>query len=111
MPWHQEVSSILALFLGGEGTGAAWASVLFGDIPPSGRLPVMMPESEEDTIAPSDEEDVVYSEGLATSYRNSSFKATFPFGHGLSYSHFVYSDAQIVPYLGVTQRCFSFQTT
>jgi len=96
MPWHEGVGGILALFLGGQETGSAWASVLFGDISPSGRLPIMMPESEADTIAPSEEATIVYSEGLATSYRNTSFKATFPFGHGLSYSQFIYSDAQIV---------------
>ena len=43
-------------FFGGEATGSAWAQVLFGDVSPSGRLPIMMPETESDSIAPSDEE-------------------------------------------------------
>ncbi len=56
MPWKNKVGSILSMFLGGEATGSAWAQVLFGDVSPSGRLPIMMPETESDSIAPSDEE-------------------------------------------------------
>lgn len=56
MPWKHQVGSILSMFLGGEATGSAWAQVLFGDVSPSGRLPIMMPETESDSIAPSDEE-------------------------------------------------------
>uniref|UniRef100_A0A7S2JYP7 beta-glucosidase n=1 Tax=Zooxanthella nutricula TaxID=1333877 RepID=A0A7S2JYP7_9DINO len=51
----------------------------------------MIPESEADTIAPGAGGDVVYSEGLETSYRNSRLKAAFPFGHGLTFSGFEYS--------------------
>jgi len=97
MPWHQNVSSILAMFLGGEGTAHAWASLLFGDASPSGRLPVMVPETEADTIPPSEEATIEYSEGLATSYRNPGFRAAYPFGHGLSYSQFRFSsEAKVV---------------
>lgn len=56
MPWKNKVGSILSMFLGGQATGSAWAQVLFGDESPSGRLPIMMPETESDSIAPSDEE-------------------------------------------------------
>jgi len=96
MPWRQNVSSILTMFLGGQETGSAWASVLFGDASPSGRLPIMMPETEADSIPPSENETIVYSEGLATSYRNTDFKAAFPFGHGLSYTDFRYSTPEAV---------------
>jgi len=96
MPWRGSVGSILSLFLGGEATGQSWAAVLFGDVSPSGRLPLMMPETEADSIPPSSEDNVVYSEGLATSYRNTSWKAAYPFGHGLSYSQFRYSTPKVV---------------
>jgi beta-glucosidase len=95
MPWKGSVSSILALFLGGQETGNALADVLFGDHPPSGRLPFTMPETEADCIAPEDEDNVVYSEGLETGYRNKKFAAAFPFGHGLTYTSFRYSNLQV----------------
>jgi len=90
MPWRHNVSAVLALFLGGPETGNAWASVLFGDHAPTGRLPLMMPETEEDTISPGLGSQVDYTEGLATSYRSEEFKAAFPFGHGLTYTTFAY---------------------
>jgi len=95
-PWRDSVGAIMALFLGGQATGDAWADVLFGDTPPSGKLPVMMPASEADTVAPSKSLDVPYLEGLKTSYRNKGFKAAFPFGHGLSYSKIIYKQAHPV---------------
>lgn len=90
LPWRHNVSAILCMFLGGQQTGAAWADVLFGDQAPVGRLPIMLPETEEDTIQPSNEKRIAYTEGLATSYRNPKFKAAFPFGHGLTYTAFEY---------------------
>merc|ERR1719419_1723034 len=67
------------MFLGGQETGAAWADVVFGDHTPTGRLPLMMPDSE----------------GLETSYRNRSFIPAFPFGHGLSYTTFEYQPLSV----------------
>lgn len=93
MPWRDSVAAILVLFLGGEETGNAWANALFGEHAPAGRLPIMMPESDADTIAPSTSQVVEYSEGLDTSYRNPGFKAAFPFGHGLTYTTFSYGSA------------------
>lgn len=90
LPWRHNVSGILCMFLGGQQTGAAWADVLFGDQDPVGHLPIMLPETEEDTIQPSNEKHIMYTEGLATSYRNLKFKAAFPFGHGLTYTTFEY---------------------
>jgi len=89
-PWRQSVHAILAMFLGGQETGLAWGTVLFGDGSPGGRLPVMMPATEADTIQPSLSSLVKYDEGLKTSYRRPSFKNAYPFGHGLSYSKFAY---------------------
>jgi len=92
MPWKKSVQAILVLFLGGEQTGSAWGRILFGDEAPSGRLPIMMPETEADSIPPSQGLIVDYSEGLRTSYRNPNFTAAFPFGHGLTYTSFEYRD-------------------
>lgn len=88
MPWRFEVSGILVLFYGGEATGHAFASVLFGDVNPAGKLPLLMPEQEEDTIPPATGSWAIYSEGMLTSYRNHSRKVAYPFGHGLSYTTF-----------------------
>jgi len=89
MPWRDQVDSIMVMFLGGEQTGTAWADVLFdGGEGPLGRLPITMPETEEDTIPPSEAEVVEYSEGLATGYRNTTAKFAYPFGFGLTYTHF-----------------------
>lgn len=88
MPWRDDVGAILTMFLGGQETGSAWAAVLFGDHAPTGRLPIMLPATEQDTILPGTSAVVPYLEGLRTSYRNSDFTAAFPFGHGLTYTTF-----------------------
>lgn len=94
-PWRDEVDGIAVMFLGGPETGNAWGSVIFGDHAPTGHLPVMFPETEADTIEPHLEPNaqIDYVEGLATSYRNPAFRAAFPFGHGLTYTTFSYSNA------------------
>jgi len=82
------------MFLGGERTGSAWASFLFGDTVPSGKLPITLPASEANLPMPGAAEagPVVYSEGLATGYRSPTWKVAFPFGHGLSYTQFELSN-------------------
>lgn len=88
LPWRFQVSSILVLFYGGEASGFAFASVLFGDVNPAARLPITIPASEADTIPPAQGPWAIYSEGMLTSYRNHSRKVAFPFGHGLSFTTF-----------------------
>lgn len=90
MPWRRDAAAILALFLGGQETGHAWASVIFGDHAPTGRLPISMPETEDDQYLPNSKDHVPYAEGLATGYRNRNFKTAFKFGHGLTYTNFTY---------------------
>jgi len=91
VPWKDDVDGILALFMGGQETGNAWADVLFGDVPPRGRLPVSLPESEADAIPPGPAEgDVPYSEGMANGYRSKVFNLSYPFGYGLTYTTFEY---------------------
>jgi beta-glucosidase len=92
-PWRDSVSAAAAMFLGGQGTGDAWAQVLFGDVAPSGRLPVQFPASESDTINVVGGGDASYSEGMKTSYRNKDIVPAFAFGHGLTYTTFQYGDA------------------
>jgi beta-glucosidase len=74
------------MFAGGEQTGPAWASVLFGDVSPSGRLPITLPASGEGLLRPQ-MGDVLYSKGVA-----GNSVAAFPLGHGLSYTHFEYDE-------------------
>lgn len=95
MPWRHKASAIASMFYGGEGTAKAWASILFGDAEPEGRLPIMMPEGEGDTIQPSGQYWVNYEEGLASSYRNARAHASFPFGHGLAYTSFAFKDVVV----------------
>lgn len=89
-PWRNDVDAIATMFLGGQMTGLAWGDILFGVVAPSGRLPIMLPASESDAIAVTSSTTIRYTEGLATSYRASSFTAAYPFGHGLTYATFTY---------------------
>lgn len=98
MPWSKSVQAIAASFYLGQETGHAWASVLFGDYSPTGRLPISMPATDADTIKPGNGGVVTYSEGLATGYRNKRFSTIFPFGHGLTYTNFSFSK-------GNSQKC------
>jgi beta-glucosidase len=94
MSWRDSADAIATNFLAGEETGTAWAAVLFGDHSPTGKLPIMIPASESDTIRPSNTKgDIHYTEGMRTSYRNTDLNAAFPFGHGLSYTTFDYGAA------------------
>jgi len=93
-PWREEAAAIMTLFFGGDETGGAIASLLFGDESPSGKLPVMFPASQKDVIWPSWMPNINYAEGIFTSYRSPTFKAAFPFGHGLSYTSFNYSNLE-----------------
>eukprot|EP00929_Paragymnodinium_shiwhaense_P028907 TRINITY_DN16680_c0_g1_i1.p1 TRINITY_DN16680_c0_g1~~TRINITY_DN16680_c0_g1_i1.p1 ORF type:complete len:790 (-),score=188.90 TRINITY_DN16680_c0_g1_i1:334-2646(-) len=111
MPWKDKVAAAAIMFLGGQETGNAWADVLFGDVAPAGRLPIMLPMSENDTIAPSQNDVIAYSEGMSTSYRNKGFKAAFPFGHGLTYATFAYSGAQAAPCFVAEQNALCVSVT
>jgi len=88
MPWRDEAAAIATLFYGGQETSHAFASLVFGDSNPAGKLPIMIPKSEADTIQPTGARQVSYSEQLNTSYRNRHLQAAYPFGFGLSYTTF-----------------------
>jgi beta-glucosidase len=106
MPWLDEVPVVLEAWYPGEEDGNAVADVLFGKVNPSGKLPLTFPKSVDDTLArnpeqyPGNGKTVHYSEGLEVGYR--AFQANniaplFPFGFGLSYTTFAYSDLTIQP--------------
>jgi beta-glucosidase len=103
MPWVESVPAIVqGWFLGSE-AGNALASVLMGDVNPSGKLPFTFPVKLTDTGAHSMGEfggrgEVVYGEGLLVGYRWNDAKDVAPlfaFGHGLSYTTFEYGEATI----------------
>ncbi|AIO84519.1 beta-glucosidase [Burkholderia pseudomallei] len=102
MPWRDQVPAIVQAWFPGEGGGNAIANVLFGKVNPSGKLPVTFPARDEDTptwgadgtLAPNP----VYSEKLKIGYRwydAHRIAPMFPFGHGLSYTHFSYSGLEV----------------
>lgn len=112
MPWKDSVDAIVTSFYLGQETGNAWAAVLFGDYAPTGRLPISMPETDADTIQPGTGGTVTYSEGLAVGYRNKGFKTSFPFGHGLTYTNFSFSDGTSKRCsLLSSERCVTFKVT
>jgi beta-glucosidase len=97
-PWIDHAPAVVEAWLGGEEGPDATARILFGQAEPSGRLPVSFPRRIEDTPAhgwyPGDAE-VTYGEGLFVGYRHYDRAAAapmFPFGHGLTYTRFAYSN-------------------
>jgi beta-glucosidase len=93
VPWLKEnVPAILEVWWAGVEGGDAIADVLFGDANPEGRLPHTVYASESQ-VPPQDEYDV--TKGFTYMYLNG--KPLFPFGHGLSYTRFKYSDLRVSP--------------
>jgi beta-glucosidase len=104
MPWLSQVPAVLEAWYPGEEDGNAVAAVLFGSVDPSGKLPVTFPVSESATPTSSPSQfpgtngQVVYSEGLDVGYRGydaEDITPMFPFGYGLSYTTFAFSDLKI----------------
>ena len=99
MPWVNKVSSILECYLGGENVGTAQINILFGKANPSGKLAETFPLRLEDTPCyltfPGNGRTCLYSEGIFVGYRwydTRKMPVLFPFGHGLSYTSFEYSN-------------------
>jgi beta-glucosidase len=106
MPWVNNVAGVLEAWYPGQEDGNAIASVLFGDVNPSGHLPVTFPQSLADVPAhttaqwPGSNGKVLYSEGLQVGYRwydAQNLTPLFPFGYGLSYTTFDYHDLVVTP--------------
>ena len=99
MPWINEVDSVLEAYLGGEGVGEAEAALLFGEANPCGKLaesfPIKLSDNPSYLNFPGKNKKVFYNEGIFVGYRyydRKEMEVLFPFGHGLSYTKFSYSD-------------------
>jgi len=104
LPWREDVAAVLASWYPGQADGEALAAVCYGDVDPSGRLPVTFaPESEYPASEPEQYPGVdgtaTYEEGVFVGYRHFDAgrgEATYPFGHGHSYAAFEYRDVEAV---------------
>jgi len=100
MPWIDEVAAVVLAYYPGQEGGSALANVLFGRVNPSGKLTVTYPVRYEDNptyINYPGTRTVRYGEGIFVGYRyydTKDVKPLFAFGHGLSYTTFLYSDLQ-----------------
>jgi beta-glucosidase len=124
MPWTDRVSGILEAWYGGSRGAEAVARVLFGEVNPSAKLPITFPKSEADlphrnivkppreSTTPGEPDDwkkiaaglpafqITYDEGLKVGYKwyDAEHKQVlFPFGYGLSYTTYNYSDLKVTP--------------
>jgi beta-glucosidase len=119
MPWKDHVRAVLEMWYPGQEGGWATADLLTGRANPGGKLPVTFPGKLEDAparaaghperLAPTqqppapggtapDAPAVTFSEGIAVGYRwydQQRIEPLFPFGHGLSYTHFEYSGLEV----------------
>jgi beta-glucosidase len=102
MPWLGNVKGLLEGYLGGQALGGAIADLLFGDESPSGKLAETFPKELRHNPSylnfPGEGDKVEYKEGLFVGYRYYDTKAIeplFPFGYGLSYTSFEYSNLSI----------------
>jgi len=96
MPWVHRPLAILEGYLGGQAGGAGIVDVIFGAVNPSGKLaetfPADLTEVASNAWFPGSGRQVEYREGLYVGYRQAGARALFPFGFGLSYTTFEYSD-------------------
>lgn len=104
MPWAGNVKAIVEAYLGGEGVAEAVLSILFGETNPSGRLaetfPVRLQDNPTWPCYPGRNRRADYREGIFIGYRYYDTKemdVQFPFGHGLSYTEFKYSNLRVTP--------------
>ncbi len=102
--WIDHAAALLHTWYPGQEGGTAVAEILFGDVNPSGKLPVSFEKRWEDSASynsyyPKDNEKrVAYSEGIFVGYRHfdkSGIEPRFPFGYGLSYTSFEYKNLRL----------------
>jgi len=135
MPWIDKVSGVLEAWYAGSKGADAVANVLFGDVNPSGKLPMTFPRSEADLphpreVIPSPSMlgkeavmatgeakptfEVHYDEGLKVGYKwydAEKKPVLFPFGFGLSYTSYAYSDLKVKPGKEKTTVTFTVKNT
>ncbi|HSC69047.1 MAG TPA: glycoside hydrolase family 3 C-terminal domain-containing protein [Cellvibrio sp.] len=123
MPWLNDVGAVLEAWYPGTNGGEAIARVLTGEVNPSGHLPITFPAAESqlprpvldgDVKKPELRFDVNYFEGAAVGYKwfeLKNHKPLFPFGYGLSYTEFAYSDLKADVKNGQLSVSFSVKNT
>ena len=102
MPWIGKVKAVLEAYLSGQAVGLATVRVLYGDVNPSGHLaesfPVKLSDNPSYLFYGGDARGTEYREGVFVGYRyydKKEMDVLFPFGHGLSYTSFEYSDLRL----------------
>ena len=110
MPWLNDVAGVFEAWYPGQQDGNAIAALLYGDVNPSGHLPETFPASASQGVAhggtvltpnaefPGNGTDIDYTEGIDVGYRYYDVhqqQPLFPFGYGLSYTTFAYSNLQV----------------
>jgi len=102
MPWLNKVAGVLEAYLGGQAVGLATVNVLYGDVNPSGRLPETFPVKLQDNPSylfyGGEFNEADYREGIFVGYRyydKKEMDVLFPFGYGLSYTTFEYSNLRL----------------
>lgn len=102
MPWADKVPAILNMFLTGQAGGSAVCDILFGDVNPSGKLsetyPIALSDNSSYNYFPGSTVTVEYRESVYVGYKyydTAEKEVAFPFGHGLSYTTFEYSDIKV----------------
>ena len=102
MEWADKIDGILLSYLGGQATGSAAVKLLYGYANPSGKLAETFPLSLKDNPSyhyfPGDKKSTQYREGIYVGYRyytTAEVDVLYPFGYGMSYSTFEYSDLNI----------------
>ncbi|MBS4197034.1 beta-glucosidase family protein [Lederbergia citri] len=102
MPWLDRVGAVLEGYLGGQAFGGGIADVLFGEVNPSGKLaetfPMELSHNPSYLNFPGEGDTVEYKEGIFVGYRyynKKKIKPLFPFGFGLSYTSFDYTDVTV----------------
>ncbi|MEC4594267.1 glycoside hydrolase family 3 C-terminal domain-containing protein [Nitrospirillum amazonense] len=120
MPWLDKVAGVVEAWYPGSRGGEAIADILFGDANPSGRLPITFPADDSQLLhkdIPGADKpefspaEITYTEGADIGYRRyakTGAKPLFPFGYGLSYSHFSYGDVKVT---GGDTLTVSFEVT
>jgi beta-glucosidase len=110
--WLDQVPALLQAWYPGMEGGNALARVLFGDVNPSGKLPATLPKKLSDSPAhalgnyPGTNGSVTYAESLLVGYRwfdTKQIEPQFPFGYGLSYTTFKYSNLKLIPAEGTNE--------
>ena len=115
-PWRDKVRGVVAAWYPGTAGGEAIANVLFGKVNPSGHLPVTFPASLDQLAkqSPPNKGDTVYSEGATVGYKwldARNLDPAYPFGHGLSYTSFAYSNLKVTVRNGAPVATFTVRNT